>query len=252
MSRKKKGHGHHGGAWKVAYADFVTAMMALFLVLWLTSQDEKIKEAVERSFKNPFNSLTKDSTGLIPSKDAQAVRSSSGNFDSASAMELNMLRKLAQDLVTTLQTNEENPEENPIKMDISPEGMKISVFDKTRRAIFEPDSAKFTEYGQWVFSTLAWQLSRYTSSFNVELEGHTETGRPQQSENYSDWEMTADRANAARRELLKHGVTTEQIRKVAGYADTQPLTDRPSTDAGNRRVTVMLRIKSGNRSVPQT
>ena len=90
-----KKHAHHGGAWKVAYADFVTAMMALFLVLWLTSQDEKIKEAVERSFKNPFSSLTKDSTGLIPSKDSAAVRSAKGNFDSASAVELNMLRRIS-------------------------------------------------------------------------------------------------------------------------------------------------------------
>src|SRR5215469_14851641 len=101
----KKHAAHHGGAWKVAYADFVTAMMALFLVLWLTSQDEKIKEAVERSFRNPFTSVTKDSTGLIPNKDSQAVKSSTGNFDSASAVELTMLRRLAQDLSKSLQSN---------------------------------------------------------------------------------------------------------------------------------------------------
>src|SRR5688572_7099722 len=105
----KKRHAHHGGAWKVAYADFVTAMMALFLVLWLTSQDEKIKEAVERSFKNPFASVTKDSTGIVPNKETQAVRNTSGNFDSASAIELNMLRKMAEDIVKTLQSNDSNP-----------------------------------------------------------------------------------------------------------------------------------------------
>jgi flagellar motor protein MotB len=83
MSKK-----HHGGAWKVAYADFVTAMMALFMVLWLTSQDQRIKEAVERAFRNPFSSITKESTGIIPSKDTQAIagKSSNGNFDSASAV----------------------------------------------------------------------------------------------------------------------------------------------------------------------
>jgi flagellar motor protein MotB len=75
----KKGHGHHGGAWKVAYADFVTAMMALFLVLWLVSQDQKIKEAVERSFRNPFASLTKQSTGIIPAeKETMTVMARSG------------------------------------------------------------------------------------------------------------------------------------------------------------------------------
>src|SRR6187402_2711950 len=110
MARKQK-HAHHGGAWKVAYADFVTAMMALFLVLWLTSQDEKIKEAVERSFRNPFASITKESTGLIPNKDAQSAVSSKGNFDSASAVELNMLRKISEDLIKAFQQHDEQDEE---------------------------------------------------------------------------------------------------------------------------------------------
>src|SRR3954447_4207546 len=112
----KKRHAHHGGAWKVAYADFVTAMMALFLVLWLTSQDEKIKEAVERSFKNPFASLTKESTGLIPSKDTKSAVSSKGNFDSASAVELNMLRKISQDLLKAFQQQEEQDETLKLEM----------------------------------------------------------------------------------------------------------------------------------------
>src|SRR3982750_4655878 len=107
MARKQK-HAHHGGAWKVAYADFVTAMMALFLVLWLTSQDEKIKEAVERSFKNPFSSVTKESTGIVPNKDTQALKNNTGNFDSASIIELNMLRKLAEEVLKTVQTNDSN------------------------------------------------------------------------------------------------------------------------------------------------
>src|SRR3954467_5283908 len=102
----KQKHAHHGGAWKVAYADFVTAMMALFLVLWLTSQDEKIKEAVERSFRNPFATITKEATGIIPNKETQAVRSKDGNFDSASVVELNMLRKIAEELIKTLQTGD--------------------------------------------------------------------------------------------------------------------------------------------------
>src|ERR1700683_2283952 len=105
-------HKHHGGAWKVAYADFTTAMMALFIVLWLTSQDQRIKDAVERAFRNPFSSVTKDSVGIIPSKDTQAVRSSSGNFDSASAVELTMLRRLNQDLLKSLGSDEGN--ENPV------------------------------------------------------------------------------------------------------------------------------------------
>lgn len=243
---KKQRHAHHGGAWKVAYADFVTAMMALFLVLWLASQDQKIKEAVQRSFRNPFSSLTKESTGIIPSKDAMAVRASEGNFDSASAVELNMLRKIAQDLLQAMQSNPESQEDNPLDLEITPEGMRISVFDRNSKPIFERDSAKFTTYGEWVFSTLAWQVSRFTNNFMVELEGHTEPGRPL-TDAYSPWELSVDRANASRRKLLEHDVAPVQIRKVAGFADTQPMPNLDPTSESNRRVAVLLKIKSGNR-----
>jgi chemotaxis protein MotB len=242
MSKKK--HQHHGGAWKVAYADFVTAMMALFLVLWLASQDVKIKEAVARSFKNPFASLTKESTGIIPNKDTQAMRSKEGNFDSASAVDLNMLRKLAEDLIKSLTSNPDEPDETPAQLEITPDGMRISVFDRAKRPIFEPDSAQFTPYGNWVFSTLAWQVARYTNAFQVELEGHTEKGHQPLKVDYGNWEISADRANSARRKLLDNGVGEKQIRKVAGYADTQPMPDRLPADESNRRVAVLLKIKS--------
>src|SRR6185369_2955776 len=120
MSKK---HGHHGGAWKVAYADFVTAMMALFLVLWLTSQDEKIKEAVQRSFTNPFASLTKESVGIIPNKDVRPMSSDrSGNFDSSSAVELTMLRRLSEDLIKAIEKSDEPSDEKTTKLDLTPEG----------------------------------------------------------------------------------------------------------------------------------
>lgn len=241
MSRKR--HVHHGGAWKVAYADFVTAMMALFLVLWLTSQDERIKEAVERSFKNPFTSVTKESTGVIPMKDTAAVKSTAGNFDSASAVELNMLRRLSQDLLKTLQENNDMPDESQVKMELTPEGLRISVFDLARRPIFNPDSPDFTDYGRWVFSSLAWEVSRYTNHFQVELEGHTEEGYSPRKEEYGVWELSADRANSARRLLLQSGVVPPQIRKVAGFADTQPMANHDATDERNRRVAVLLKIK---------
>lgn len=246
MARKKR-HPAHGGAWKVAYADFVTAMMALFLVLWLASQDQKIKEAVQRSFRNPFASLTKESTGIIPNKDVMAVKASEGNFDSASAVELNMLRKLAEDLMQSLQSNPETPEESPLNLEITPDGMRISVFDRNRKPIFDPDTAVFTGYGAWIFSTLAWEISRYTNSFTIELEGHTEQGRPPRDRDYDNWELTTDRANAARRKLLAHDVVPTQIHKVAGYADTQPMANFEPQNESQRRVAVLLKLKPGRR-----
>ena len=244
MARSKQHH--HGGAWKVAYADFVTAMMALFLVLWLSSQDQKIKQAVERAFRNPFASVTKDSTGIIPSKDAQAVKSTSGNFDSASVIELNMLRKLAQDLVRTLQSNPENPDD-ALKVEMLPDGMRISIFDRNRKPVFEPESALFTPYGSWVLTTLAWEISRFHDAFNVEIEGHTESGHTPKRPEYGDWELSADRANAARRKLQEHDVEEAQIRRVAAYGATMPIAELKPEDESNRRVTVLLKIKPGPR-----
>jgi chemotaxis protein MotB len=241
MSKKA----HHGGAWKVAYADFTTAMMALFIVLWLTSQDQRIKEAVERAFRNPFSSVTKDSVGIIPSKDTQAVRSQSGNFDSASAVELTILRRLNQDLAKSFMSDD--ADQSSVQLDLTPEGLSINVFDRTHKPIFEPQSTTFTPYGDWVFSTLAWEISRY-QNFSVELEGHTEKGNAPIRPDYGDWEISSDRANAVRRKLIERGVESLQIIKVVGFGDTEPMQDYDSTNEVNRRVTVLLNVHSAKKA----
>jgi chemotaxis protein MotB len=241
MSAKR--HPHHGGAWKVAYADFVTAMMALFMVLWLTAQDQRIKEAVERAFRNPFSAVTKESVGIIPNKETQAVKSDKGNFDSASAVELAILRRLNDDLNKLLQSNPEDAQDDPVKMEMMPEGLRISVFDRARKAVFEPNSEKLTEYGRWIFSTLAWEVSRF-EGFTIELEGHTERGHPAVREDYGNWELSADRANTSRRVLMDNGVHPAQIKKVAGFADTMPMADVAPEDEANRRVAVLLKVRA--------
>ena len=216
----------------MAYADFVTAMMALFMVLWLTSQDQRIKEAVELAFRNPFSSMTKDSVGLIPNKETQAVK-------------LTMLRRLNQDLLKSLQSAQENEAESSVKLEMTPEGLSINVFDRSHKPIFEPQSVKFTQYGEWVFSTLAWEISR-NSNLSVELEGHTESGHPATRPDYGDWEISSDRANAVRRNLMDHGVTSRQVRKVAGYGATVPMPNTDLSNEINRRVTVLLNIKAAS------
>jgi chemotaxis protein MotB len=235
---------HHGGSWKVAYADFVTAMMALFLVLWLTAQDTRIKEAIERAFRNPFSSATKESVGILPNKDVQALQQSKGSFDSVSVLQLELLRRLTEDLAKLLQKDPES--QNTVKLDLTSEGLRINVFDRTARPVFEPDTARFTSYGAWVFSTLAWEIGRYPT-FSVELAGHTELGHNLHREDYGDWELSADRATAARRKLLQHGVAAPQIYKVSGVGDTQPMDATRPGDEINRRVTVQLRVQEGSR-----
>src|SRR5579862_6223093 len=134
----KKGHAHHGGSWKVAYADFVTAMMALFLCLWLTAQDTKIKDAVERAFRNPFSSVTKESVGIIPNKDTSATYKQAGNFQSVSAVEMETMRHVSEDLTKLLQQQDQS--ENSVQIDLTSDGLRINIFDRSHKPIFEPDT----------------------------------------------------------------------------------------------------------------
>ena len=239
MSAKRKKQEVHGGAWKVAYADFVTAMMALFLCLWLTSQDQKIKEAVERAFRNPFSSVTKESVGIIPNKDVSASYQQQGRFQSISAVEMETMRHLSEDLAKLLKLDDDN--QSSVKMDLTPEGLNINVFDRSKKPIFQPQTDTFTDYGAWVFSTLAWEISRY-STFKIELEGHTESGSDS-SGDHGKWELSTERANAARRKLTANGVRNEQICKVSGFADTVPMSGFDPAAEINRRVTVLVRMK---------
>jgi chemotaxis protein MotB len=236
-------HGHHGGAWKVAYADFVTAMMAFFLVMWLVSQDQKIKEAVEHSFRNPFGAMTRQSTGILNDNSDSASRSARGNFEPTSMVELTLLRKMSEDLLKSLQTNPELPDETPMRMDLLSDGIRLNMFDRNRKPLFKPGSNELSEYGEWIFTTLAWQINQFSNHFNIELEGHTENGFAAKPGGPDSWDLSTDRAHSARRILMKHDVQSKQIRRIAGYADTTPLPEIDIEDERNRRVTVILRAK---------
>jgi chemotaxis protein MotB len=246
---KKQRHAHHGGSWKVAYADFVTAMMALFLCLWLTAQDTKIKDAVERAFRNPFSSVTKESTGIIPNKEASATYKQAGKFDSVSAVEMETMRHVSDDLTKLLQKQDEA--ESSVQIDVTSDGLRINIFDRSNRPIFDADSDTFTQYGAWVFSTLAWEISRY-KTFKIELEGHTETSVETGHEAHGKWELSTDRANTARRKVVQSGVDDSQICKVSGFADTAPMPAFPPEAEINRRVTVLLKLKDSVNALSTT
>jgi chemotaxis protein MotB len=237
-----KRHQHHGGAWKTAYADFVTAMMALFLLLWLTAQDKKIKDAVERAFRNPFSAVNKESTGIIPNsnKDASSQNKDKGNFQSVTAIEMQMLRKVTEDIARMLAQSQEL--EQSVQIELTPDGVRINIFDRSQKPVFEPGTDKFTDYGSWVFSTLAWEIARF-HTFRIELEGHTETLPDPAPESQNKWDLSAERANAARRKLVASGVLAKQIFKVSGFADTQPMPGLAPAAESNRRVTVLLKVE---------
>ena len=223
----------------MAYADFVTAMMALFLCRLLAWQDVKIKEAVERAFRNPFSSVTKESVGLIPNKDMSATFQQQGHFQSVSAVEMETMRHLSEDLSKLLRQNEDV---TTIRIALTPEGLNIDIFDKAQKPIFQPGTPIFTDYGSWVFSTLAWEISRYPT-FHVEIEGHTESKTDPGTQEHDKWDLSTERANAARRILTDSGVADRQVFKVSGFADTAPMAGYPPDAEINRRVTVLLKLK---------
>jgi chemotaxis protein MotB len=215
----------------------------LFCVLWLTAQDEKIKEAVERAFRHPFSSLS-ESSGLMPNKNAKpSSQESSGQFQDKSIVELTEMLKHIQEML------QESDEQNGRAFDIEETkdgGIKLSLFDRSRRPVFEPQSCDLTEYGDWVMSSLACTIAEregsQKESIDIAIAGHTETGGEPQRENYTSWELSADRANVARRRLLYFGVNPDSISKVSGYSDTVPMPNSDPSDETNRRVTVLIHL----------
>jgi len=241
-----------GGSWKVAYADFVTAMMAFFLVMWITAQDQKIKDAIAHSFNAPFQALSKappnfvprESLGVVPSRNGSAQQdpfSSEGRYETPSVVEVELLRQLNENLLKALNSNPAMEEGNSVKLELTGYGLNITVYDRVQKAIFEHDSAHLTSYGQWLFSTLAWEIARY-KNFSLELGGHTVADYQPPDARLDKWDLSADRANAARHVLVSHGVNTNQVSRVSGYADTEPLPETEPSSEANNRVTIQLAV----------
>ena len=233
--------GGGGGAWKVAYADFVTAMMALFLVLWLVSQDSKVKDAVSRTFRNPFSATEKRSTGIFNSNKENDKSFSKGNFEANAPIELGILRRISQDLLKTLATNPETPQDQALRMELLSDGIRLTMFDRHQKPLFDPGSPELSEYGRWIFTTMAWQITRFTNHFTLEIEGHTEADYQPKAGEPDAWDLSTQRAHATRKLLMEHSVRSSQFRRVSGYADTVPIEGVPSNDDRNRRVALILR-----------
>ena len=247
---RKKAAAHHGGAWKVAYADFVTAMMALFMVLWISSQDEKILIATSRYFQNPFTSPLEASSGVMPynsNKTTQSEGRGEGDEKEPSrdkAIKMTFLNTVAADFHKLLHVDEDLADK-PIEIQVTSDGLRVSLFDRGKRQIFERDSTAFTEWGEFVMQNLAWAIDRH--HFRVTIDGHTRVRENVLREDYSGWELSADRANAARRSLVHYAVEPALIERVTGYGDTRPLPDGPGSSEGNERVTLSLTLDAKGR-----
>ena len=234
--KKVKGHAaHHGGAWKVAYADFVTAMMALFLVLWLVSQaDTKLKQAIANYFRSP-GVFDQQAGGIVNgpkkvSKDPSALTSKD---------EEQALFGLATTLKKKFDTRPEfSKYKDQIKIEMTEQGLRIQILDKADRVSFSSGSATVTPDARAILEEIARAICTLPNPLLI--GGHTDRQQFPADSVYTNWELSADRANAARRILETTCVKPEQIRRIVGYADTEPIIPDDPYAVANRRISITV------------
>ncbi len=239
----------HGGAWKVAFADFMTALMALFLVLWISAQDKKILIATSKYFQSPFSSPMDDHSGIMPfNKQSDSSSAPKENEETSGKekpankdkqIELSFLNSVAADFYRLLHLDQ-SLDQKPIDIQVTSDGLRLTLFDRARQPIFKEDGAEFTEWGIHLLQSMAWLIDRH--HFRVTIDGHTREGLQSLREDYTAWELSSDRANAARRKLVYYAVEPELIDRVTGYADTKPLPNEDPAAESNQRITLSLAL----------
>lgn len=229
IKKKGGGHGHHGGAWKVAYADFVTAMMALFIVLWLLNSSQQVKEAVGGYFKDPQGYGKKVGTNLAGVGEALTVKKED-------------MSKLKDQLQ---QAMKQRPELQKLKdnvmITVTGEGLRIELLESEKGHFFESGNAKPTAVGDELITMLAKELGGLKN--NLLIEGHTDAQPYGTEGGYTNWELSADRANTARRVMQAHGIRADQVKQVRGYADQKLRKPDSPLDASNRRVSILVQYE---------
>jgi chemotaxis protein MotB len=225
--KKKVSHGgHHGGAWKVAYADFVTAMMALFIVLWLLSSSVKIQEAVGGYFRDPSGSAKRTGTGLAGSGENLLLNKQD-------------MSKLKDELQSNIQKmNDLDKLKQNIEMTVTGEGLRIELLESEKGTFFDSGSSTLNQSGKEMLELLAAELGKVPN--HVSLEGHTDAKPFTGKGNYSNWELSSDRANAARRLMQQAGLRGDQVSQVRGFADQRLRNLEDALDPSNRRVSIIV------------
>jgi len=225
--KKKVAHaGHHGGAWKVAYADFVTAMMALFIVLWLLNSSKQIREAVGGYFKDP--------TGT--SKLVGSGKTGAGDNFTLTKDNMNKLKDELQKAVRKVVDFEKL--KNQIEMTVTSEGLRIELMESEKGTFFASGVPEPSDDGRQILVMLAQELAKLPNT--ISIEGHTDSKPFVGRGNYSNWELSADRANAARRMVQENGVGPHQVTQVRGYADQRLRKPNAPDDPSNRRISVVV------------
>lgn len=241
--KKKKSHGggHHGGAWKVAYADFVTAMMALFIVLWIVGQSKKVKQSVSHYFKDPGAFM--QSTGSALSSNGKTPDIKVATKDTTLTLKLNDIGQLKEEGKKLQNMISSLPEfkdfKNQIKITITKEGLKIDLIEDSTGVFFDVGSATLKPQAIRLLKMVGADFKKLPNG--IIIEGYTDA-RPYATQNYSNWMLSVDRANAARKVLLEGGMRSGQLLQIRGYADRNLRDPKHPYDASNRRVSIVVAL----------
>ncbi len=228
--RKKVVHGgHHGGAWKVAYADFVTAMMALFIVLWLMNASKQVQEAVGGYFKDP--------RGL-----AKVVGTNKNGAGDYIALKKEDMQKLKEELLRSIHHLDPLDKlKNQIEITITQEGLRIELMESAKGTFFELGSGKPTPALIELLEVLSRELGNLPN--RISIEGHTDSKPYSEAKTYDNWDLSSDRANEARRIMQAKGIRSDQVSQVRGFADQRLRLPQQPEDPSNRRISLIVQYQ---------
>ena len=263
---KRGGHGgHHGGAWKVAYADFVTAMMALFIVLWIVANNVTVRASVADYFRDP-GAMSKTSSGVMngvnsmkPFSDAQPTPpvvppsqppQPTGTASPPQQAEMEKFRQEGDRLMQMIAAIPDLTKfKDQIEIKITKDGLRIELIEQAEGLFFDIGSARLKPDAMQLLRLIASRIGTFPN--DVVIEGHTDS-RPYTRAGYNNWDLSTDRANSARRVIEEGGIRERQITSVNGYADRRLKNPDKPLDYANRRVTILVAFSTSLGSEPKT
>ena len=227
IKKRRRSHGgHHGGAWKVAYADFVTALMSLFIVLWLTSTSDTVKHSIAHYFNDPLGTSTLQGTN----------RNGAGH---ALPLDRNGMQKLKEQLLDAArQMPNFDKLKNQVQITAEQDGLRIELLEQPGGTFFKLGSAQPTPALRDFLKAISPELGKLSNQ--ISIEGHTDSLPYSNNSLYSNWELSTDRANAARRLMQSNGIAPGQVAEVRGFADQLPRRPDHPKDPSNRRITLIV------------
>lgn len=237
LPKEEKQH-LHGGAWKVAAADFFCSMMALFMVMWILSQDDEMLAQTAHFFNNPYVAMGGEKINSPNPIDlgGSSSLSTGGDSNQSGGEKRDFVEQMAQQFMKHLSIDA-GDDESPFSVNTTSDGMNLTVFNRSQKPLFESGSSTFTTWGNLVMRNISWLIDRY--DLNVRIESHTMPGF-EGTEEYSAWELSSDQANAVRKAMVYYALDPKKLSRVTAFANTRPLPDLPLDSSAHQRIVISL------------